>query len=274
MTRSLGLATGGLVGLLLAVPALGNEGLYLHVIDTAAPAGPLPVDSPWRVELSLHDAVAGVSELPAALGATLVEQSPARRVAFRVEADVVVGGAIGAADTAPSFIVDFDEPSVVALRATLVGANAEAWLGGRPPIDELVAFTDRSIPRKTVARGWDFASRVAREGEGDCTEHAVLLAALARSFGYPARVAIGLALVVPAEGESEVGAFGHAWAEIHDGDGWHAADATSIGREARAVRLVPLALLADEGPGYQADLFRLIRLLPSRVDITAAEGRD
>ena len=39
------------------------------------------------------------------------------------------------------------------------------------------------------------AAEVARSREGDCTEHAVLLAALARARGIPARVAMGLVYV-------------------------------------------------------------------------------
>jgi transglutaminase-like putative cysteine protease len=42
----------------------------------------------------------------------------------------------------------------------------------------------------------------------------VVLTALARLVGWPARVVLGVVLVPQ---ESTVRAFGHAWTEIHDG---------------------------------------------------------
>ena len=60
--------------------------------------------------------------------------------------------------------------------------------------------------------------------EGDCTEHAVLLAALARSRGIPARVAIGL-VYQPA---TQSFAY-HMWNELWVGDHWFPLDST-LGR--------------------------------------------
>jgi transglutaminase-like putative cysteine protease len=97
-----------------------------------------------------------------------------------------------------------------------------------------------------MARGWDLASVVARSGAGDCTEHAVLLAALARSVGRPARVVVGVLLAVTGDG---VAAFGHAWAEIHDGKVWQVVDATPVAEQGR-VRYLPLFALEDESAGY------------------------
>ena len=65
------------------------------------------------------------------------------------------------------------------------------------------------------------ASQVAATLEGDCTEHAVLLAGLARARGVPARVAIGL-VYSPAT-QSFVY---HMWDEIWTGQRWMPLDST------------------------------------------------
>jgi hypothetical protein len=97
-----------------------------------------------------------------------------------------------------------------------------------------------------MGRNFDIASRVADHRSGDCTEHAVLLAALARSVGLPAVVVIG---TVFAHDGSTVGAFGHAWTEIHRDGGWSLVDATPLGGVV-PLAYVPEGLLSDEGPGY------------------------
>ena len=62
---------------------------------------------------------------------------------------------------------------------------------------------------------------MAESREGDCTEHAVLLAALARACGIPARVAIGLVYV------DQAGGFGyHMWTEMYLSGHWIPLDAT------------------------------------------------
>jgi transglutaminase/protease-like cytokinesis protein 3 len=68
------------------------------------------------------------------------------------------------------------------------------------------------------------AADVARTGRGDCTEYAVLLAALCRARGIPARVAFGLVYVAPQQGFLY-----HMWTEVWIKDRWIPIDAT-LGR--------------------------------------------
>ncbi len=65
------------------------------------------------------------------------------------------------------------------------------------------------------------ASVAAKSGSGDCTEHAMLLAAVIRANGVPARVAIGLILDV----EQSRFVF-HMWTEAWVGDHWRPLDST------------------------------------------------
>ncbi len=139
----------------------------------------------------------------------------------------------------PSFVIDYDQKPVQALRERFLAQ-------GKPPtLEALTAFVDQSIVKKNLSRGFDFASVVARRAEGDCTEHAVLLAALARSFRLPARVVLGLALV---EGTEGLKAFGHAWVEVREGKHWKPADAALRG--VTELQYLPLNVLEDESASY------------------------
>jgi len=134
---------------------------------------------------------------------------------------------------------------VLDAQAAAAVADARARLGPSPSIDAIVRFVDAFIVKKDVSRSFDVASVVARRREGDCTEHAVLLAALARTFGIPARVVEGIAVM---ELEGRVYAFGHAWVEVYRDGAWQPADAALVGAGARVY--LPLELLSDESPSY------------------------
>ena len=155
----------------------------------------------------------------------------------------------------PSFLVDADQPAIAELSAPLAGKATPAQ------IRELVSkhFT-------TVQYGefWT-ASRAARRKAGDCSEHAVVSAAVARSLGLPARVVLGYVLV---SDQKRGFAAGHAWAEVYDGERWQLVDATPIGRE--HVQYLIAGELADEGPGYSLGLVDVWGSLESNgIDVLA-----
>ncbi len=158
-----------------------------------------------------------------------------------------------------SWVIDFDEEPVRQLVAELRTRRDR-----EPTIDELVVDVFEHIHDKTYARSFDLASRIARTGEGDCTEHAVLLVALARAFGFPARVVTGNVIL---ETESEVFAFGHAWSEVHDGERWQIHDATLPPDEdsGERIRYLPLTTLTDEGPGFGFAMGYAVNSMPSRI---------
>ena len=148
-----------------------------------------------------------------------------------------------------TFLVDHDEPSLATLRGELVRRHGEA-----PTRDDLAEFVRGAIEDKRLGRGWDVASRVAATRSGDCTEHAVLLAALARSVGRPARVVVGAVLVTEDGGFATLG---HAWTELHERDVWYVADA-ALGPGAKPLAYLPLGVLEDEGPGHMLGIARLL----------------
>lgn len=154
----------------------------------------------------------------------------------------------------PTFMIDFTEPEFEPLRQELTARGSPA---SRAQLVEYVA----GLVEASDERDWDLASVVARRRKGDCSEHAVLTAALARLQGIPARVVIGVVLVSE---EQKHGAFGHAWAELLEDGEWKVADAALHDWEATA-RYLPLGLVEDEGMGYTMDLVRIMRVWIDRV---------
>lgn len=160
----------------------------------------------------------------------------------------------GTGHLASSFLIDFAEPDVQTLRAAI-----SARYGSRPAPAELERFVHEHITDKNVAHGFDVASVVARSRAGDCTEHAVLLTALLRMYGYPARAVIGVFVSLDAPAT----AYGHAWTEYHDGARWVGVDGTRVADRMDA-RYIPLGSIADESMGYRLASIGLLRALAIR----------
>lgn len=91
--------------------------------------------------------------------------------------------------------------------------------------DALRRFVTKYVRDKSLDVGFATASEVARTRQGDCSEHAVLLAALARAAGLPARGVSGI-VQVPSIIDGDGGAFGyHMWTQVHIGGQWVDIDA-------------------------------------------------
>lgn len=238
--------------------ARADEGPFLHVIPTTlAPGATLPDDGPWRVAVHTPDAEHLARALSPCEDVEVGERLV--RVDFgrcRAPTDPPTD-----ADLRSSFLVDHEEPAVAALVA-----RARTALGDAPEVPALVRFVAEAIPKKTAPSAWDAASRVAARGQGDCTEHAVLLAALARAFGRPARIAVGWVL---AEAGGRPASYGHAWTEIHDGDAWRTADATLAGDPSVRAYL-RVGRVREEGPGFGLALIGLLQSL--RVEAVEVLG--
>jgi Transglutaminase-like superfamily len=123
-------------------------------------------------------------------------------------------------DRAPNNLIQSDDDEVVRLAKSVAPNETD-------PTKLAVAlesYVKELVTLKNFAQAFDTAAEVARHREGDCTEHAVLLAGLARARGIPARVVIGL-VYSPAT-QSFVY---HMWDEIWTGQRWMPLDAT-LGR--------------------------------------------
>ena len=122
----------------------------------------------------------------------------------------------------PSLMVTSDDPEVErlareALRAAGEGEGARA--------ESMRRFVHRHIRKKTLGVGFATAAEVARTGAGDCTEHAVLLAAMLRAAEIPSRVVSGLVYAEEFEGAANVFGY-HMWTQAWIDGGWADLDAT------------------------------------------------
>jgi len=115
---------------------------------------------------------------------------------------------------APSLFVQSDDAEIIALAREAAG-------NGTTPRERALRmrrWVYRYIRNKDFTIGFSSAKEAAIARRGDCTEHAVLLAALLRADGIPARVAVGLVYFR--------GRFGyHMWTEAFLND-WTALDAS------------------------------------------------
>lgn len=256
--RAAGIGAGlaaGLLGSLASAEAPRSP--FLHVVPIQTAQG---VDPALPILVALH--TEDPERIRSALRPEAVKELGPDRIVLRLERYPGRGDGDPSKYRAPTFLVDFDSPSVEAL-----AASARERLGAAPGVAELVAYT-RELILASGERGFDVASEVAEHRSGDCTEHAVLFAALARRFGHPTRIAIGTVLVAA---EGRIYAFGHAWTEVHDGRGWAEVDPTDI-QGAHPIAHVPEGIVENEGPGFTLGLFDLISANATRVEVLGNAG--
>ncbi len=114
------------------------------------------------------------------------------------------------------------------------------------------------LTRKELGVAAGTASEVLRARRGDCTEHSVLLVALARASGIPARTVHGLVAVRMGKDRSWVLSF-HQWTQLYVRGEWVQFDAALPGVPATAGRIA-LSLGGASGnlsDGAQPQIFML-----------------
>jgi hypothetical protein len=119
----------------------------------------------------------------------------------------------------PTSMAQSDDPKIVAAAAQIIGKETNSLIVA----SLIVTSVFDSIDKQAGARGSATASEVLRNGAGDCTEHAVLVVALMRAAGIPARAVDGIVFAADQGGSGMAGY--HAWAEIWLGQ-WIGVDAT------------------------------------------------
>lgn len=88
----------------------------------------------------------------------------------------------------------------------------------------LADFVRRHMGTQIDMLGYGTALEALRTRRGDCTEFAVLLAAMGRAVGVPTRIAIGRVYARHFEGYRHV-FVPHAWVQAWTGNGWQSFDA-------------------------------------------------
>jgi hypothetical protein len=135
-------------------------------------------------------------------------------------------------DYLPNDWLQSKAPEVVQLAERAVG-------NVKPPrerMQRIETFVRGYIRNKSLDVGYASALEVARKPEGDCTEHAVLVAALGRASGIATRVVDGLAYAPGFAGKEQV-FVPHAWAQAFVDGRWQSFDAALAGFDAGHIAL-------------------------------------
>ena len=182
---------------------------------------------------------------------------------------------------ANTFVIDYEEASVKAVTEAFLsdygkGVKAEDEGKGASVQEtkvesysadvgaEIEAFVANYITEPSYIHSFSFASTVAKSKSGDCTEYAVLAAALARALAIPARVIVGTIIV---DDGSTVEAIGHAWNEFWLDGRWWRIDATMHGAESLNTFYLPSHILSNEGPGYALSVSNAVLNSPESITV-------
>jgi len=142
----------------------------------------------------------------------------------------------------PTPWLEVEDPTIIELSKAAVGEEHDALRAAL----KIERYVGEYITEKNLSLGFATAAETARQKEGDCSEHAVLVAALARAAGIPGRIVVGLVYAGPEDGLPRSGFFYHVWTEVFVGE-WLPLDATMNGHDAThlAIGRSPLNLSAD-----------------------------
>jgi len=154
----------------------------------------------------------------------------------------------------PTRYVESGQQVIIDLARRAVGDTSDAAEAAR----RIEAFVADYVTDKSLSVGYASAVEVAASREGDCSEHAVLTAALCRAVGIPAQVVTGLAYV--SEWDTFQNGFGgHAWVQVYIGDKWVGLDAAFRGTGRGGYDAGHITLAA--GSGNPEDFLNLINTM-------------
>jgi hypothetical protein len=166
----------------------------------------------------------------------------------------------------PTRYLQSDNEKVIELARSAVGGTKDAAEAAR----KIEAFVADYIENRSLSVGYASAVEVAASRQGDCSEFAVLTAAMCRAVGIPAQVVAGVAYVDDFMGNRGFG--GHAWTQAYIGGRWVGLDASFKGGGRGGYDAGHIALAA--GNGEPADLFNLAPTLGQfRIDKVTVEKR-
>lgn len=166
------------------------------------------------------------------------------------------------ADRQPSTLLQSDDAEIVKISQSVAAQESDPW----KIACALERHVKATIRLKNYSTAMATAAEVARSLEGDCTEHAMLLAALCRARQIPARVAIGLVYYPFAGGFAY-----HMWTEVWIKDRWIPLDAT-LGLGGIGGAHLKLAHSSMQGTGAYAEMLPVVQALGRlKLEIVSTE---
>lgn len=125
---------------------------------------------------------------------------------------------------APNNYVQSDDERIIKLAKRVVGDSQSATQAAQ----KLESFVRDYISIKDLSVGYGTATQVLDSRRGDCTEHAVLLTAMLKAVGIPARVATGM-VYMDNFAEQRQTFVPHAWVQANIVGKWLSYDAALSG---------------------------------------------
>jgi hypothetical protein len=164
------------------------------------------------------------------------------------------------ADSAPNNFIQSDDAVIKQMAAHVAASETDPW----QLACALEKFVQGAVHDKNFSTAFATAAEVARSQEGDCTEHAVLLAALCRARKIPARCAFGLVYYPPEKGFAY-----HMWNEVWINDRWIPLDPT-LGLGGIGADHIKLGDSNLSGGSPLADLLNVIQVF-GRLELEVLE---
>jgi hypothetical protein len=166
----------------------------------------------------------------------------------------------------PTRFLQSDDEKVIELARSAIGDTKDAAEAAR----KIEAFVANYIENRSLSVGYASAAEIIVSKQGDCSEFAVLTAAMCRAVGIPAQVVAGVAYVDDFLGNRGFG--GHAWTQAYIGDKWIGLDASFKGGGRGGYDAGHIALAA--GNGEPVDFFNLASTLGQfKIDKVTIERR-
>jgi len=164
------------------------------------------------------------------------------------------------ADSASSAMIQSDDTLVTTMARTVAADQTDPW--------NIACALERHVRAKIRLKNYSTAmataAAVAKTLEGDCTEHAMLLAALCRARKIPARVAIGMVYYSADQAYAY-----HMWTEVWIEDRWIPMDAT-LGRGGIGAAHVKFSHSSMHGASALAELLPVIQAI-GRLELEVVE---
>jgi len=155
--------------------------------------------------------------------------------------------------TKPTRFLQSDQKEIIDLARSAIGRTKDT----AEAIKKIEAFVGNYIENTSLSVGYASAAEVAASRQGDCSEFAVLTAAMCRAVGIPAQVVVGIAYVDDFAGLQGFG--GHAWTQAYVGGKWIGLDAAFKGTGRGGYDAGHIALAA--GGGEPADFLNMASIL-------------
>jgi len=167
-----------------------------------------------------------------------------------------------------STFLNAEDPVIVSLARKAVGTEKDPL----EKADRLRRFVTDFVVLKDLSVGLATASEVARSKQGDCTEHAVLLAAMARAAGIPARCVGGLVYVSEMIGRKNIFGF-HMWTQVWIAGEWVDIDAGLRQTECDPSHIAMMVLALNEDVIADIAVGLIPFITKTRIEILETKGK-